>query len=617
MFLSRRAAPSADSSPTRTTARDTAADGPSRRPAPGSALARRAAARSGSVLALAWLLAVGLAPAAAARELSPAVGGPTAASTVTDATATVLEGIDVSHWQGTITWSKVAAAGKKFAIIKATESTTYVDPVYATNHAAAKAAGLWTGAYHFARPSLAANDAILEADHFAAVANLGVGDLIPALDLEDAGGLSVANLQTWVTTFLGEVTAKVGIRPMIYTSPSFWSKYMGNSRALADAGYKTLWVAHWGVTSPTVPASNWGGHGWTFWQYTSDGSVPGITGRVDLDRFNGSDLAQQAYSIFKLAAGPSASVKQGLSSAATVSILRTNFPMDVALDVTGMPAGTTASFSANPAPGSSAALTVTTPSDPAATPTGTYPLKITGVANGLTRTLTLNLVVADGIPPTVGPPVTRLFTGRTLGTTTVPVRVSWAATDPSGVASAGLQRKVNTGTWASVGVSPVTATSVYDSATNGAWVGWRSRATDRLANVSPWVAGPLVKASIFQQTSSTVHWSGTWHTVNSASASGGSLRYSIASGASVTFAFNGSSVAWVSARGPGRGSAKVYVDGVYKSTVNLSASNGSSRAIVYAANWGVYGSHTIKIVVVATAGHPRVDVDAFVRLAVS
>jgi len=39
------------------------------------------------------------------------------------------------------------------------------------------------------------------------------------------------------------------------------------------------------VTSPSVPATNWGGRSWTFWQYTSDGLVPGITGRVDLDRY--------------------------------------------------------------------------------------------------------------------------------------------------------------------------------------------------------------------------------------------------------------------------------------------------------------------------------------------
>jgi len=247
---------------------------------------------------LALLLVLGLTPAASASQATSGAASPATA----DATTSTLEGIDVSHWQGTISWTKVAAAGKKFAIIKATESTDYVDPQYATNHANAKAAGMWTGAYHFARPSTTTNDAVLEADHFAAVMKLGAGDLIPALDLEDSGGMSVAGLQSWVTKFLGEVTAKVGVKPMIYTSPSFWKNHMGDSRTLADAGYKTLWIAHWGVSSPTVPASNWGGHGWTFWQYTSDGTVPGITGRVDLDRFNGLDLTPQAYSVFKLAA---------------------------------------------------------------------------------------------------------------------------------------------------------------------------------------------------------------------------------------------------------------------------------------------------------------------------
>jgi lysozyme len=41
-----------------------------------------------------------------------------------------------------------------------------------------------------------------------------------------------------------------------------------------------------------VPADAWGGNGWSFWQYTSSGSVPGITGRVDLDRFNGTDFTR-------------------------------------------------------------------------------------------------------------------------------------------------------------------------------------------------------------------------------------------------------------------------------------------------------------------------------------
>ena len=563
-------------------------------------------------LVLALLLA--LAPAASARGVtSPNVGPLTM-----DATATILEGIDVSHWQGAIDWTKVAAAGKKFAIIKATESTNYIDPSYATNHAAAKAAGLWTGAYHFAQPSTNANDAVLEADYFAAYANLGTGDLIPALDLEVSGGLSVAALQAWVTAFLGEVTARVGIRPMIYTSPSFWSKYMGNSQALADAGYKTLWIAHWGVTSPTIPANNWGGHGWTFWQYTSDGTVPGITGRVDLDRFNGADLNPQAFSVFKLAPTiPSSSVKQGKSSAANVSILRTNFTSEVALDVSGLPAGTTASFNANPTTSTSASLTVTTPTDPTATPLGSYPLTITGVSGDLTRTATMTLVVADGIAPTLTAPRTTLVTNRILGATTVPVRIAWTAADPSGVAADSLQVSLSGGAWSGVRLATTAATTADVVLPVGSSVRHQVRATDRFANTSAWVPGPLVKSSITQQTSSAVTWSGSWHSLASSSASGGSLRYATSRGAAAMFRFSGSSVAWVAARGTTRGQARVYVDGVYVRTISLWASSGLSRSIVFARNWPTYGAHTIKIVVVGTAGHPRVDVDAFARLSIN
>ena len=578
---------------------------------------RRSSGRALVGASVALLTVLGMAPVASGASVAPATAR---FATSADATATTLEGIDVSHWQNAINWTAVANAGKKFAIIKASDGlvqsdgTLYVDPLYATNHARAKAAGLWTGAYHFARPGANPNDAIIEADHFATVANLGAGDLMPALDLENSGGLSVAALQAWVTSFLNEVTTKIGARPMIYTSPAFWRKYMGDSRALADAGYKTLWVAHWGVTSPTIPASNWGGHGWTFWQYTSDGSVPGISGRVDLDRFNGSDLATQAYSTFKLTASiPTGPVKQGTSSAASVAILRTNFTSDVALDVTGLPAGTTASFDANPVPDGSAALTLTTPSDPAATPVGTYPLTITGVAEGITRTTKLNLVIADGIPPTVVAPTTWLPSGRTLGTTTVPVRVSWSATDWSGIASYSLQRSVNGGSWTTT-LGSTTATGADTSIPFSGSAVQRVRATDKYANTSAYVAGTLAKVAVFQQTSSTVSWSGTWRTASWSGASGGTARYATTHNARATFTFTGSGVAWVAAKGPTRGSASVYVDGRWVRSVNLYAASGLSRAIVFSQNWTTIGTHTVTIVVAGTAGHPRVDVDAFVQL---
>jgi GH25 family lysozyme M1 (1,4-beta-N-acetylmuramidase) len=201
------------------------------------------------------------------------------------------EGIDVSHWQGTIDWFSVAASGKRFAFMKASEGTALVDETYQTNRAQAKAVGLYVGAYHFARPSPGAGDAVAEADHFLATAQIAQGELLPVLDLEQTGGLSVNALQAWVQSYLGRIYERTGVRALIYSSPTFWRNAMGDTDWFAQNGYRSLWVAHWTTAvAPSVPGGNWGGQGWTFWQYTSSGAVPGIVGRVDLNRFNGTDL---------------------------------------------------------------------------------------------------------------------------------------------------------------------------------------------------------------------------------------------------------------------------------------------------------------------------------------
>ena len=202
------------------------------------------------------------------------------------------EGIDISHWQGDIDWSQVRAAGKAFAFMKASEDIDFIDATYGLNRARAKAAGFVIGAYHFAQPDASVGDAAAEADHFLDTAGIADGDLPPVLDLEKTGGLTPAALRTWVTTYLERIRERTGVRGVIYTSPNFWSRNMAGTDWFATNGYRVVWVAHWTTSpSPTVPASDWAGFGWTFWQYTSDGSVPGITGRVDLDRFDGVDFS--------------------------------------------------------------------------------------------------------------------------------------------------------------------------------------------------------------------------------------------------------------------------------------------------------------------------------------
>jgi GH25 family lysozyme M1 (1,4-beta-N-acetylmuramidase) len=217
----------------------------------------------------------------------------TPAPTPTPAPGKTIEGIDISHWQGTINWTSVAAAGKRFAFMKASEDTNYTDPTYTSNRSSAKAAGLVVGAYHFAQPSATVGNGAAQADHFVDVASPASGDLYPVLDLERSNGLTWTQMTVWVKEFLERVYQRTGVRGVIYCSPSFWKNYMGDTGWFASNGYTILWVAHWTTApSPTVPAANWGGRSWTFWQYTSDGTVPGISGRVDLDRYNGTDLTK-------------------------------------------------------------------------------------------------------------------------------------------------------------------------------------------------------------------------------------------------------------------------------------------------------------------------------------
>jgi len=201
------------------------------------------------------------------------------------------QGIDASHWQGTINWTQVAGAGKRFVFLKVSEGTSYTDPTFSSNRLGARNAGIAAGGYHFARPDATTGDAVAEARAFVAAATFASNDLRPVLDIEVNGGLGVAALQSWVRGWLDEVYRLTGRRAIVYTSPSFWKNSLGDTQAIALAGYTTLWIAHWGVTSPTVPAGNWGGYGWSFWQYSNCGSVSGISGCVDLDRAKSTDLS--------------------------------------------------------------------------------------------------------------------------------------------------------------------------------------------------------------------------------------------------------------------------------------------------------------------------------------
>src|SRR6267142_578733 len=85
-------------------------------------------------------------------------------------------GCDVSGYQPGVNWTQVKNAGVTFCWSKATESTSYVNPYFTAQQAGAKNAGIYVGAYHFARPSshpniTGANSADTEANYFWSVAS--------------------------------------------------------------------------------------------------------------------------------------------------------------------------------------------------------------------------------------------------------------------------------------------------------------------------------------------------------------------------------------------------------------------------------------------------------------
>jgi lysozyme len=221
--------------------------------------------------------------------------------------ATYAKGVDVSNYQGTIDWLSVSGAGYSFAFAKASEGTTFTDVTYALNRSGTNGIGMRLGAYHFARPtgSNAAQQtasAIAQADHFVDIAQPKGGDLPPVVDLETNGGLKPPGLVTWTQAWLDEVQARTGLEALIYASPAFWKSSLSDTSAFALAGHR-LWIAHWTKSAaPMLPASDWGGAGWAFWQWSDCQTVAGIkTKCVDADRVNSADAT--TYAVKAMPAG--------------------------------------------------------------------------------------------------------------------------------------------------------------------------------------------------------------------------------------------------------------------------------------------------------------------------
>ncbi len=196
-----------------------------------------------------------------------------------------VEGIDVSEFQGSINWSQVKGSGRAWAYARIGDGT-YMDSTFDANWPAMKAAGVLRGAYQYFEPG---EDPTTQANIVVSkIGVLGAGDLPAMIDVEATGGQTATTIAAHIATWLSVVEKGTGKKPIIYTGKYFWQDHVADTTQFN--GY-SLWLAAYVSGCPDTPDA-WSD--WKIWQYTSTGSIPGISGNVDHDVFAGTLADVQA-----------------------------------------------------------------------------------------------------------------------------------------------------------------------------------------------------------------------------------------------------------------------------------------------------------------------------------
>ncbi len=196
----------------------------------------------------------------------------------------LISGIDVSHHNGLIDYAKVREAGHRFVFIKATQDNDFIDSLFPTNLARARAAGLAAGAYHFFDYTL---DGTVQADHFLdrVEAAGGIDDALPpVVDVECWApiGASIHAVSTArLRDFVERVYERTGRMPLVYTSVHMWREVVGDAEGFEGL---PLWAACWGCEAPPSLAPGW--DEWAFWQ-NGLVRIPDV-GRLDGNYFSGT-----------------------------------------------------------------------------------------------------------------------------------------------------------------------------------------------------------------------------------------------------------------------------------------------------------------------------------------
>ncbi|MBQ1098060.1 peptidoglycan recognition protein [Streptomyces sp. b94] len=234
--------------------------------------------------------------------------------------------------------------------------------------------------------------------------------------------------------------------------------------------------------------------------------------------------------------------------------------------------------------------------------THTVAVRVTHIS-GKTSTSSAATVIAEATAPSfTTKPALALRTG-TVNTTAVPTTLSWKAADSAALKEVRLTAPV------AKTYGPATASASH-TAPSGTARTWNMTAYDYAGNTAS--ASVIATPVILQETAAIK--SGTWTTKSSSSYLGGKSYSSASKNASLTWTFTGRSAAWVVSRASTSGQAYVYVDGTKVATIDLKSSTTKYREALWAKTWSSSTKHTVKIVVVGTAGRPAITTDGLVYI---
>lgn len=203
-----------------------------------------------------------------------------------------VHGIDVSHYQGTIDWPKLADQNLDFAFIKATEGSGHVDECFYDNWQAADKTELSIGAYHFFSFD---SEGKKQAQFYIDTVGSLNGKLAPAVDVEFYGDKEknpppkeevVKQLQE----MLAVLEEYYQVKPVIYTTYKAYHRYIKDEFTAYP-----LWIRNV-YYQPLLTAGNT----WTFWQYTDTAVLEGYQGSekyIDMNVFRGTKEELQKLTV--------------------------------------------------------------------------------------------------------------------------------------------------------------------------------------------------------------------------------------------------------------------------------------------------------------------------------